>query len=390
MPSIEKGPPWWQRVLFHETELARKGWKGKAYRHLRPQFQEREIPPAKLLFFQNIPIAFHKGTLPEMAKQEGLLFQDTIPPLFEFYLSLLMDTEKRYQEGMAFVRSMEPFLPFLYREAMAELASVLRLSYEEVLFAHTFLDLFHTNLVACSTIGLLPSRTGGKVLFGRNLDFPALGFVHRYSIVQVFEGEGVQPFVAVGWPGLLGVLTGWNASGVTLAIMSIHFDQYRLGGASLLWTFRKILEEAESAEEAWKILSHTPFAAACNLMVADPTTVWVAELSPGRERRRFPKPNGWIVSTNHYQSPSLRRFIPSGTHLSSYVRCFLLEYGLSKAPSRLSTTYLWHLLRTVSIPGINLQAMVITPEEKSIELSLHSTRAAWGKVTRLTWETLFS
>jgi predicted choloylglycine hydrolase len=272
---------------------------------------------------------------------------------------------------MSFVKKMEPFIPKDYREEIRGMADGCGIAYDDMLYAHTFIDVFHSQIIACSTVGIAPERsTTGHTLFGRNLDFPSLGFVHKFSMVIVYQPKNKPAFVSIAWPGLAGVLTGFNQHGLSLGMLSIQFEDYNKdGGFPLFWLFRYILENCKNISEAIAILENTKLSVASNLTLADPKDVAVAELLPGNKRFRRAS-SGVIHSVNHYQHPDIKKFIPSGTYTSSYVRSTIISTLLKEGPEKMDSAYVKKIMEAVCIKGINLQSMVIIPEKKEILLGI--------------------
>ena len=62
--------------------------------------------------------------------------------------------------------------------------------------------------------------TGGSLL-GRNLDYPSRGYAHEHSLVTVYRPRGCKAFVSVGFPGLMGCLSGMNDAGLTVAVLEV-------------------------------------------------------------------------------------------------------------------------------------------------------------------------
>src|SRR5262249_50702446 len=113
--------------------------------------------------------------------------------------------------------------------------------------ANTMFDI--KKVIGCSTLIVEPERSATQApLFGRNLDFPTLGYLQEYSIVMVVRPEGKHAFAAVGFPGCIGVLSGMNDAGLTLAVLecysandnSLKFDAE---GTPYALCFRRLLEE---------------------------------------------------------------------------------------------------------------------------------------------------
>ncbi|RME87242.1 MAG: hypothetical protein D6785_02275 [Planctomycetota bacterium] len=377
------------RVLRHELGLVKKGLKGRKMRGVEPNFVYGAYKEASFTLEKGIPVLRVFGNPYEMGYQQGKLVGKQIKILNQFYLDLLMDTKKKKKPAFAFIKKLEPYIPKDYKEEMKGIADGAGIPYEEVLFGHTFLDLFHSQIVACSTVGIMPFRSvTGETLFGRNLDFPSLGFVHKFSIIIVYHPKGKPVIVSVGWPGLGGVLTGMNEYGLSLGMMSIQFEDFHWGGFPMFWLFRHILETCKTVPEAIKLLQKTRLSVASNLMLADPKSLAVAELLPSNKQFRFPSQQGVIHSTNHFQHPKIRKFIPSGTYFSSFVRSHIISHTLGKAPQKVDWKFVRKILQKVCIKGINLQSMVIVPSRKAFYLAIGSTESAKKDFTYLEWKDL--
>src|SRR5262245_47749933 len=111
------------------------------------------------------------------------------------------------------------FAPYLSPHHLAEvkaLAGATHLNPDQMMLAQCFLDL--DSMAACSTITLPAAASpDGVARFARNLDFPSLNIADKSSVVLVFHPKDRNAFVAVTWPGLIGVLSGMNEHGLTLA-----------------------------------------------------------------------------------------------------------------------------------------------------------------------------
>lgn len=376
------------RVARHELGIAKKGIKAKRLTPLEPQFKPSQCKGAAFEIYKEIPLLHLSGTPYEMGYQHGKLLGPQIARLNQFYLDVLMGTGKKREKAFQFVKKMEPYIPKEYIEEMKGIADGAGLSYDTILFAHTFLDVFHSQLVACSTAGVNPERSKtGETLFGRNLDFPSLGFVHKFSMIIVYRPKGKPAFISIAWPGLAGVLTGMNEHGLALGMLSIQFEDYNQGGYPMFWLFRSLLENCKTVPEALEVLKKTRLSVASNLTLADKKGVAVAELLPRNKRFRLPK-HGIIHSTNHFQHRDIKKFIPSGTYTSSFVRSRIIDVYLKREP-KMDWKYVQKILKAVCIKGINLQSMVFVPASKKLYIGMHSDEAAKKKFTLFEWREFF-
>ena len=155
----------------------------------------------------------------------------------------------------------------------------------------------------------------GTTLVGRNLDYPSLGYAHDYSLVTVYRPAGAKhAFVSIGFPGLVGCLSGMNDAGLTVAILESfqahfgvkRFDRY---GTPYALCYRRLLEECATVDEAIALLATMHRASMTNLVLADKKTIAVAEVTPERIVVRGPD-HGCCVCTNHYCTEKLKPIVP--------------------------------------------------------------------------------
>ena len=162
----------------------------------------------------------------------------------------------------------------------------------------------------CSTLIVEPARsTTGGPLFGRNLDFPTLGILEKYSLVTVCRPEGKHAFASIGFPGMLGCLSGMNDAGLAVATLEVYSAADGSAGFSLLGTpyamcYRRILEECTTIDEAEKLLRSMRRTTQMNLAVCDRHRGAVLEMTPKSVVRRDAD-GGLCPCTNHFRTAEL-------------------------------------------------------------------------------------
>src|SRR5207245_2012767 len=127
----------------------------------------------------------------------------------------------------------------------------------EAMLGQCFPDL---NPGGCSTIALpAEASADGIARFGRNLDYPTFGVLDRHPVLLVFHPRERFAFVSVSpAPGLVGVLSGMNEYGLTLAVMEVP-RQFRLPHAMpCMLLYRTVLENCRTVDEAVALLRRTP------------------------------------------------------------------------------------------------------------------------------------
>jgi hypothetical protein len=352
-------------------------------------FDEVSEPGASLRYRGPVPVLTLTGEPRDMGRQQGRLLSGPIRALKEAYLDRFLATfaGKARERGdlVELSHRLASHLPERHREELEGLAEGAGLTPDDALLTQTFLDLH--KLFFCSTIvGRSPS---GHLLFGRNLDFPSLGVVHRFGLVVVHRGEGLHPLASVSWPGLLGVLSGMNDEGLALAVMVVYFAEDARDGIPYTLLFRRLLEEERDLAGVERRLDESVHTNSNNLMaVAGDREAAVFEIRPsGVERLPFDR--GILCSTNHFRGRGRGRILLHPLSISSHYRLRRLDALAPGAEDRISIARVRRALRLVARPLGNLQSMIFAPGERELRLAMGRVPAARGTFTLLSREALF-
>ncbi len=167
---------------------------------------------------------------------------------------------------------------------------------------HALLDL--AMIQECSSAALWGNQTeDGKLLVGRNLDFfVGDDFSKEKMLIFVNPDKGI-PFVSYAWPGMLGVVSGMNKTGLTITMNA--------GESKIPWSAKKpitivareILQYASTIEEAVEIAEKSEVFVSEALLVSsakDNKAVSI-EMSP-KNFGIYEIPNSRLICTNHFQS----------------------------------------------------------------------------------------
>lgn len=153
----------------------------------------------------------------------------------------------------------------------------------------------------------------GNVVVGRTLTVDLGRDFTPDRVVSLVYPDGRYPYAAVGWPGLIGVVTGVNARGIVVAINPARTDDPKQDGRSLPSLAREILERADTLEQALEILQENPVRTAGIVLLADGVqrTSVVAEItsSPSEERRVIVRglEDDIVMATDHMLDESFER-----------------------------------------------------------------------------------
>ena len=186
-------------------------------------------------------------------------------------------------------------------------------SKEDLIVGNTLFDL--KKVVACSGITIEPAQSStGGMLFGRNLDYPSLGYINQYTLVTVYKPENKKAFAAIGFPGLVGCLSGMNQDGLCLAIHEVidiktGQKKFNYNGIPYAMCYRQLLEECSTVDEAYELLKKLPRTSTTNLLIADRKRSAVFEVTPDKVIERKSK-DGVAVCCNHFCSSEIKPFFP--------------------------------------------------------------------------------
>ena len=119
--------------------------------------------------------------------------------------------------------------------------------YERQLNYHSAHDLGHAMqdymLVGCSSFATWGENSAdSSLIIGRNFDF-YMGdkFAHN-KLVSFYQPEQGYKFASVGWPGMIGVLSGMNETGLTVTINAAKSDMPTASATPISILTREILE----------------------------------------------------------------------------------------------------------------------------------------------------
>jgi len=339
---------------------------------------------AELRYIGEIPVAIFTGTPTEIGRQHAAL----LTPVGE----KVLDFPKRFAAEFG----LEAFWPFMaqagrtlvmntperHQQELAAIAQHSGLGDDRLVVANTLLEL---RRIGCSSLIVEPERsaTGGP-LFGRNFDFETLGELHKYSLLLVYRPEGKHAFASVGFPGLVGVLSGINDAG--LAVATLDVDQsadrsrkFNPAGTPLAFVFRRILEECTTVEEAERLLESETATTWMNLAVCDRDGGAVFEITPDNVARRDDEDH-ILCCTNHFRAPDL----------TVEEKCDRYD-ALQKLPaeSTIDVAAVQQRLHAANQDKLTFQTMVFEPRELVLHLAIGEPPVSDDPLTRIELAELF-
>lgn len=287
-------------------------------------------------------------------------------------------------------RKMAAHFPADVQAEMNAMAARAGIGADQVALGNTLFDI--KKFFACSALLVEPGRsTSGGPLLGRNLDYPSLGYAQDYSLVTVYRPAGRHAFASIGFPGMVGCLSGMNDAGLAVAVLEVF--QVKAGakrfdptGLPYALCYRRVLEECTTIGEAQALLQKMRRVTITNLAVADRTGVAVFEVSPRAVRVR-PAQQGACVCTNHYCTPELRPLAPLNV-FHTLERFQTLERQTA-GKGRLGPAELQRALHAVSMPASTMQTMVFEPATLRLHLSVGTCPSSAAPMKTLDLFSLF-
>ncbi|MFQ5733195.1 MAG: C45 family autoproteolytic acyltransferase/hydrolase [Planctomycetaceae bacterium] len=344
------------------------------------------VPPGKhgqgeLKLVKGVPVLFLEGTAKEIGTQHGKLVGPHIKELLRFPKTFLkaVGRERQWPIVAAAGSAMMTRVKKEHREEMQAAIAAADVDAGSIVVANTMLEL--RRLGGCSTliVGKRRSKTG-EVIFGRNFDFPPMKVLDRYGLVLVYRPKGKRSFVAVGYPGLLGVISGINDAGLCVATLDVYGSKdgspkFDATGQPMMFTFRRILEECKSVKEAEALLRSAKATTWMNLAVCDRNGGVVFELTPKSVVVR--KPEGHICAcTNHFRTPKL------ATRISIGADRYATLIG-SRKMKMIGLKDVAKLLHAVNQRSWTIQTMIFEPAAMKLHVSLRNPPTSDKPLTTL-------
>lgn len=346
--------------------LAASGWTAE-----RPHpFPEGTSGAGKLTYVGDLPVLVLAGNPEELGRQQAELVGPTIGPM----LGITRDVVRRhgYERMWPFVTAMSRILmrnaPPDYTRELEAFITHGKLDRDGLLVGNSLVEL--RRMGGCSTFVVQPARSRtGELIFGRNFDFPSFNVLDKYGCVIIVRPEGKRAFVSVGYPGMIGVVSGMNDAGLTVATLDVYeaadgspiFDP---AGVPLALTYRRILEECATVAEAEKLLRSTKITTYMNLTAADRERAVIFELTPQTVGVREAE-HDVLACTNHFQLPGLCTD-PACRRINTLNR-------LEASQPLFGIDSVQRALHAVNQQDMTLQSMIFEPASLRLHLAMGGT-----------------
>ena len=333
----------------------------------------KEAQPAT----SSVPVVQLRGDGAAMGKAHGEQEGETIKTLFHDYFGrhFNLSTEQgreSYKQALQVAGAFEQYVKPEHLEEIRALGESVGLSTEEAMLGQCFPDLNPDT--ACSTI-TLPAKASsdGVARFGRNLDYQTFGILNKHPVLLVYHPKGRYAFAAISpAPGMIGVLSGMNEHGLSLAVMEVARSFRPPQAMPYMLLYRTVLENCKTVDEAIALLEKTPRQSANNLMLMDASgNRAVVEITPEKVTVRRAPDTAALISTNHQR----------GEDLDAPGRCVRFDFlhdTARKEFGKISETSVEQMLEGCAQGDSTFQSMVFEPSERIVFLAVGANAPRHG------------
>ncbi len=311
---------------------------------------------------RGIPTVIQQGTPEQMGQAHGHALGESIRTLHAQYISRWIRNDAQRSLAMTVAGVFESMLSPEHRKELIALAKAANADEKQTMLANCFLDL--SPMTACSTITLPASASpDGVARFGRDLDFPSFDIADNASVLLIYRPAGKYAFASIGWPGLIGVLSGMNEHGLALANMEVTRSSRPPTAVPYTVLYRTVLEQCKTVNEVIELIRTTPRQTENNLMVMDATgDRAVIEIYTDHVDVRRAGADKPLISTNHRRCNQ-----PDVAGRCS--RYDSLEKTARQSFGRVDVPLLQHMLTDASAGDMTLQSMIFEPSTLTLYLA---------------------
>ena len=187
-----------------------------------------------------------------------------------------------------------------YGAEMDAIAKMIDRSPEEVLLANLYYDALRA-ILGCTAFAL---DTPAGPIHARNLDWwTENSTLSDYTLIAECSGGSTPgPYSLVGWPGFMGVFSGVAKGRFAITLNAVISAETPQLAQSITLLLRSVFDTAPDYNAAMAVLTETPIAADCLLLLSgvEPGQMAVVERTSTKAEVRKPD-NGVVVVTNDYR-----------------------------------------------------------------------------------------
>ncbi len=122
----------------------------------------------------------------------------------------------------------------------------------------------------CSSFALWGKATAdGKLYQGRNFDWILDAGLEDTALLALYEPDGRNRFACAGYAGQIGVLSGMNMEGVSIAQIGAITKDTTMRGIPLEFVLRRILEECSNLDQVTSLMKTARHTVGYNYVIGD-------------------------------------------------------------------------------------------------------------------------
>jgi isopenicillin-N N-acyltransferase like protein len=330
-----------------------------------PAYKAASVKHGSLKLHEHVWVMELSGTPTQRGDAAGQLVGDQIRWLLPRYLKKTLGSKKPSQQLIQAVKKLEPSIPKAHLEQLEALAKAAQVDRDTLLAVNLAPELFAGLACSCLAVDQAKSKDS-TVYLARNLDWHGGSLLTSLGLV-VIEPGAQRRIASITWPGLVGVVSGMNDSGLSIANLVV-FGQHQGVKAEtpILFAMRSVLESAENVSAAVQKLSVIKRSVCQNFAIADSKTAAVLETCPGKARLRKTK-DGFVAVANRLNEDKRTR--PKSRFAKMRKAALTGKHDIDS---------LKKILASVALGQLNVQAVVFTPKNLRVELATEDIPAAEG------------
>lgn len=248
------------------------------------------------------------------------------------------------------------------------LAKQLRLSWRNLYLANLAYDLMIAQL-ACSTM-VVPTPAGPVV--ARNLDWWPENLLAQNTYRVSYKKNDETVFQSAAFPGLVGVVTGVSQRGFAVVLNAVlSKEKFCARGYPVLLLLRRVLEEADSYQQAVKMLTETVLPVGALFTVAGRSNEErvVIERTPRRAAQRGVALDEVLLTTNDYRLLQEEQAQGQTDNFTTACSRYAALEKFLKTDATPSTDRLLKILTNPAVrQGITAQHVVMRPATGEMEV----------------------
>lgn len=268
---------------------------------------------------------FVQGDSYSMGRKNGILTKDLLQYQEKVFVEQINELvpSKFYLQFLRvflgwFNRKMLDYVPEEYQLEIAGVSksasdefNFIAPPFQRIMSYHGAHDMGHAlqslTLVGCTSFGVWNGFSAdSSLLIGRNFDFYAGDRFSENKIIAFVKPESGYPFMSVTWGGMIGVVSGMNAEGLTITLNAEPTNIPYISKTPVSILARKILQYASTIDEAYKIAEEYEIFVSESFLIGSGKENRVALIEKTGKQTTLYKPTiERIAVTNHFIDSAL-------------------------------------------------------------------------------------